>query len=414
MKNLAARFRLALSLTLAHGAAAQDGSWLPLPPLPTPISNNAVTSVDHGDGTFTLYSFMGIRPPASGAASATLDSYRLDWPGGVWTQIASAPADTRGRAKIAASAVTVAGQVYLIGGYSIGRAEITEKRLFRYEPETDSYNQLAPVPFEVDDTVPAVYQDRYIYLISGWHGPINDNTTRVQVYDTQTDTWQQATPIPGPFDGLFGHAGGISGSTLLYTGGSVSNGGFTISDRVFRGEIDASDPLVIAWQELPAHPGLPTYRDAGSLGATPGGSILIAGGTDNPYNFSGTGYNGQPSHPLRQLLAYHAPRGRWVTLNVGPPRTSTMDHRNLAPLAGGWALVGGMTGPAQATAECWLLTLEPCRADLNDDGLTDEADFQLWLQAFQTRSPEADQNADGSVTPADFSAFAAGARRGCI
>lgn len=401
-------------ILVAKTAGAQDGHWTPLPSLPEPISNNAVTSVDHGDGTWTLYSFMGIRPPATGLASATLNSYKLDWPGGVWELIADAPEDSRGRAKVAASAVTVAGEVYLIGGYSPGRPEITEKRLFRYEPDTDTYTQLADVPFEVDDTVPAVYMDRYIYLISGWHGPINDNTTRVQLYDTHHDTWQQATPIPGPADGLFGHAGGISGNTLLYIDGSVSDGGFVISDSTYKGTIDPNDSTLITWQMLPAHPGSPTYRAAGSLGATPNGSILIVGGTDNPYNISGNGYDGQPSTPLNQVLAYHAPQDRWVTLHISPPRTTTMDHRNLAPLADGWALIGGMTGPNEATGECWLLTLEPCRADLSGDGLVDESDLDIWIAAYFAQSPEADQNRDGSITPADFSAFIAHARRGCV
>ena len=404
---------IALSLIISP-VLAQDGQWVPLPPLPESISNNAVTSFDHGDGTWTLYSFMGIRPPATGLANATLHSYKLDWPGGQWEPIADAPEDSRGRAKVAASAVTVAGEVYLIGGYSPSRTEITEKRLFRYEPATDTYTQLADVPFEVDDTVPAVYSDRYIYLISGWHGPINDNTTRVQVYDTHHDTWQQATPIPGPSDGLFGHTGGISGNTLLYIDGSVSDGGFTISNSVYRGTIDPDDPSLIAWEELPAHPGSPTYRAAGSLGATPNGSILIVGGTDNPYNISGNGYDGQPAMPLNQVLAYHAPRDRWVTLYISPPRTPTMDHRNLVPLADGWALVGGMTGPNEATGACWQLILEPCRADLNSDGVTDASDLDLWINAYNAQSPQADQNNDGQVTPADFSAFVAGARRGCI
>jgi len=406
---------LCIALAFVAGSAcAQDGMWTVLPALPEPVSNNAVTSVDHGDGIYTLYSFMGIRPPATSLANATLASYKLDWPGGVWEPIADAPEDSRGRAKVAASAVTVAGRVYLIGGYSPGRAEITEKRLFRYEPDTDTYTQLADVPFEVDDTVPAVYQDRYVYLISGWHGPINDNTTRVQFYDTQNNTWHQASPIPGPADGLFGHAGGISGDTLLYIDGSVSDNGFLISDSVYTDTINPQDPTEITWELKLAHPGKPTYRAAGSLGTTPNGSILIVGGTDNPYNISGNGYNGQPSHPLNQVLAYHAPQHRWVALHISPPRTPTMDHRNLAPLAGGWALVGGMTEPSAATNECWLLTLETCKADLNSDGVTDEADFQLWLDAFNNQRPEADQNGDGLIDRNDYSAFLANARRGCI
>lgn len=407
-----AAITIAVSTTLS--AAAQDGRWSPLPELPSVISNNAVTSVDHGDGTWTVYSFMGMRPPSSTLADATLNSYKLTWPDGQWEQIADAPEDSRGRAKVAASAVTVSGQVYLIGGYSPGRNEITEKRFFRYNPDTDTYTQLADVPTEVDDTVPAVYQDRYIYLISGWHGPANDNVTNVQLYDTTNNTWAQCTPIPGPFDGLFGHAGGIAGDTLLYTGGSVSNGSFTISSDTYTGDIDPNDPTKITWTLKPDHPGKPTYRAAGSLGATERGSILIVGGTDNPYNLNGVGYNGQPATPHNQILAYNAPQDRWATLRVGPPRTPTMDHRNLVRLGEGFALIGGMTGPREATSECWLLTIAPCRADMNDDGVTDATDFELWLDAYKAQDPSADQNGDGFVDRTDYSAFLGGARRGCI
>ncbi|RNC80364.1 MAG: hypothetical protein ED559_00670 [Phycisphaera sp.] len=409
------RFLTALvSISVIAPACAQDARWTALPELPTPISNNAVTSVDHGDGTWTIYSFMGMRPPATTLADATLNSYKLDWPGGQWEQIADAPEDSRRRAKVAASAVTVAGEVYLIGGYSPARNEITEKRLFRYEPDTDTYTQLADVPTEVDDTVPAVYMDRYIYLISGWHGPVNDNVTNVQLYDTQTDLWAQCTPIPGPFDGLFGHAGGISGSTLLYSGGSISNGSFTISDEVYTGEIDANDPTLITWTRRAEHPGKPTYRGAGSLGSTPAGSILIAGGTDNPYNLNGVGYNGSPAQPHNQILAYNAPQDRWALLRAAPPRPATMDHRNLVRLGEGWAIIGGMTAPREATATCWMLTIEPCRADMNNDGITNATDFELWLNAYKAGDISADQNGDGAVTQTDYTAFLEGARRGCI
>lgn len=409
-----------LSLTLApmmlfaSAAASQDAHWTELPPLPEPISNNAVTSVDHGDGSWTLYSFMGMTPPATTLVDATLASYKLEWPGGAWERIADAPGDVRGRAKVAASAVTARGHVYLIGGYTPARNETTEKRLFRYNPIADDWTQLADVPTEVDDTVPAVYQDRYIYLISGWHGPVNDNVTNVQMYDTTTDLWAQCTPIPGPFDGLFGHAGGISDRTLMYTGGSISENGFTISDDVYVGVIDANDPTVISWTKKPAAPGKPVYRGAGSLGATTRGSILIAGGTDNPYNLNGIGYDGRPAVPLNQILAYNADQDRWATLRAAPPRPATMDHRNLVSVGESWALIGGMTEPRTPSERCWLLSIEPCRADMNEDGVVDATDFELWLEAFRTGDIAADQNGDGKVDPSDYTSFLAGQRRGCI
>ncbi len=411
-------------LMVAAPALAQpltrDGVWTPLPDLPIDVSNNAVTSVDHGDGTWTLYSFMGIRSPGNGP-NATLESFRLDWSEtdgalGGWRPIADPPR-LRNRAKVAASAVTVAGEIYLIGGYTTARVEFTENRLFRYEPDTDTYTELAEVPTEVDDTVPGVFRDRYIYLISGWHGPINDNTTAVQVYDTQTDTWSQCTPIPGPFDGLFGHVGGIvedaAGATLLYADGTVSNAGFLPSDRVFTGRVTDADPTSIVWTEIEPHPGPNTYRAAGALGATPGGWIMAVGGTDNPYNLSGVGYNGVPAEPLEEAFAYHPETDRWRELRfTGKP--ATMDHRNLARLGGGWALVGGMTGPREMTGACWLLTLDPCIADLDGDGDTDADDRDLWITRFQAGDPSADQNGDGLVTPADYNAWIYRAGRGCL
>jgi hypothetical protein len=91
-----------------------------------------------------------------------------------------------------------------------------------------------------------------------------------------------------------------------------------------------------------------------------------------------------------------------------------MDHRNLAPLVRGWALVGGMSGPRTPAADAWWLTLLPCRPDLNGDGTADQLDAGLWFEAFLRGDPAADQNDDGLVTPADWSAWIARANRGCL
>lgn len=47
------------------------------------------------------------------------------------------------------------------------------------------------MPVPVDDSVSLTYQDRYIYLVSGWHK--DDNVLNVQMYDSQTDIWVPAT-----------------------------------------------------------------------------------------------------------------------------------------------------------------------------------------------------------------------------
>ena len=103
-------------------------------------------------------------------------------------------------------------------------------------------------------------------MVSGWHGPINDNVTAVQVYDTSESTWHSATPIPDPEPGLFGHAGGAVGDRLIYLDGVTSSSGFRISDRVFMG---LEDSLVL----------VTLGSETGSVAG--GGVVVLASMIDN-------------------------------------------------------------------------------------------------------------------------------------
>ncbi len=368
---------MAVLLPVWAPRATADAAWIELAPLPFPVSNNAVTSVDNGDGTWTVFSFMGIRTPTN-PQTITSASYKLTIPGTGWEPIADAPL-LNGRAKIGANAVAVAGEVYLLGGYTAVGGEVTEPRLFRYDPAGDAYVQLADVPREVDDTVTGVYQDRYIYLVSGWHGPINSNVSNVQIYDTQTGAWIQATPIPAPLPGLFGHAGTVIGNRIVYMDGARIGPQFPISARMFVGIIDplgAGEIATIAWTEVAAHPGSPAYRAAGSQGGTLDGRMLLVGGTDNTYNISGIGYNGVPSQPLDQVIAFDPLTDERSELTALGQHAATMDHRGLVRIGECWATVGGMTAPTVATARAFLLRANgsSLAGDFNCDSRVDLID----------------------------------------
>ena len=54
-----------------------------------------------------------------------------------------------------------------------------------------------------------------------------------------------------------------------------------------------------------------------------------------------------------------------------------------------------------------------CLPDTNNDGTLSPADFSAWVAAFNTQAPACDQNDDGSCTPADFSAWVANYNAGC-
>jgi len=54
-----------------------------------------------------------------------------------------------------------------------------------------------------------------------------------------------------------------------------------------------------------------------------------------------------------------------------------------------------------------------CPADTNGDGSVTPADFSAWVAAFNAQAPACDQNNDGSCSPADFSAWVANYNAGC-
>ena len=93
----------------------------------------------------------------------------------------------------------------------------------------------------VDDTVALVYQNRYIYLVSGWHGSgiskSTGNVNLVQVFDSQQGRWFNATPFPGA--PVFGHAGGIVDDQFLIVDGvkvnAVVNGDLPPARAIRRG-----------------------------------------------------------------------------------------------------------------------------------------------------------------------------------
>ena len=130
--------------------------------------------------------------------------------------------------------------------------------------------------------------------------------------------------------------------------------GFTISDAVMVGQIDpdgTGDLTNIAWETLAAHPGDPTYRAAVSSGAALDGQLLLLGGTDNPFNFDGIGYNGQPSNPLDQAMLFDPDSQEWTSIDVDGNVLPTMDHRGLVTVDGGFTTIGGMAGPGIVTDE---------------------------------------------------------------
>ncbi|MEM6638438.1 MAG: galactose oxidase [Pseudomonadota bacterium] len=318
---------------------------MPLPPLPEALANNAVAAVETDKGTY-LVSFSGL---AAGKTwrDTRATTYVLAPEASQWERGEDVPGDT---GRLASVAVAVGDAAYVFGGYTVAEdhSEVSLPYVHQFDPRTRRFSPRVPMPVPVDDAVAVAYQDRYIYLISGWHDTANVNL--VQRYDTLEDRWVQATAYPGA--PVFGHAGGIVNGTLVICGGvaiDTKQSGpreFVANTACYAGTLRADNARRIDWRAIAPMPGPARYRMAAAGSAELGGVVFMGGG-DNPYNYDGIGYNGEPSNPVGEVYYYDLEQDRWRAL--GRQRVPSMDHRGLLGVNGGFVVVGGMDGEQQVT-----------------------------------------------------------------
>ena len=331
--------RLFLLAALLTSCAPQAEQPPPAPgPLPIAHSNNAV-AIASAAGQPTLYSFNGLRAGKS-HTDVSKQAFACPLAASACEQIADVPVP---EGRLASSAITLQNQIYLFGGYSVAEdgTEVSTPEVFAYDPTKRVYIKRADMPTPVDDAVLFTHQDRYIYLVSGWHN--EGNVSLVQVYDTETDTWARATDYPG--SPVFGHAGGaVDGEIIIADGVAVigmkdGRRQFGEVDEVWHGTIAPDNHLAIEWTTRPAHPFGPLYRMA-AIGSRERGQIIFAGGGDNPYNLNGVGYDGTPAIPSSTVFAFDLSTQDWIKL--GDLDTPSMDHRGLLETGGQYFIIGGL------------------------------------------------------------------------
>lgn len=350
---------IVLGWLFSVSVSADSARW---PALPEPVSNNAVAKVKV-NGRDILLSFMGL-----GAGKGYEDIHNKAWKleldrvNSQWQAIEPVPHVNPIAGRLAAIAVGIDDQAYVFGGFTVDKKhhEVSTQDNYRYDVRANSYGRIADMPVAVDDVALVTYQNRYIYLLGGWHQ--HGNVNLVQVYDTQNNTWSQATPIPAP--AVFGQAAGIADNQLVLCDGVTVTPmlkqarTFTASPVCLFGKIRRDNHLRIDWQLIPhysvatkqqgtaAQQAVAHYRMA-ATGAARQHQIIFLGGSDNPYNYDGIGYNNLPSQASNRLYRFDLRRQQWLA----PQQitTASMDHRGLILYHGMLLTVGGMVNPQQVT-----------------------------------------------------------------
>ncbi len=346
----------AILLLLLPLVTSANTLLLPLPNLPEPVTNNAI-ALATSEGDDYLFSFMGLSSSKDYQAIHNKAwMFKLSDPKAQWQTLPNVPHIETLPGRLASIAIGVKDSVYIFGGYTVSKDhhEVSTSDNYRYALKDNTYTRIADMPVAVDDTAAFSYQDRYIYLFGGWHQ--HGNVNLVQVYDSQTNTWSQATPIPAP--AVFGQAVAAVGQELVLCDGVTVQARenqartFTASAVCLYGKIKADDHLKIDWQALPhyslssslqetskAQPPVAHYRMA-ATGDSKNQRLIFMAGSDNPYNYNGIGYNGQPSEPSNKLYRFDLKNHSW--LSTIEAEQKSMDHRGLILYQNNLLRVGGM------------------------------------------------------------------------
>jgi len=335
---------LITALFCAAATAAQ------LPALPEPVSNQLVMQTTVRGKSY-LVSFAGLGEDKT-AASSHNKAWQLTEGNAMWQPVNAVPNQARKSGRLAATGLAMANNFFIFSGYSVAAdgVETTLTDSYRFSPITQTYTKLPDMPVPVDDSLAVSYQDRYIYLVSGWHN--DGNVNLVQLFDNFSQKWQQATPFPGT--PVFGLAGAAIGNQLLVCDGVKLQHGdgkrsYAMENTCYLGTIDPKSALKINWQPI-AHHGQPARYRQSAIAVTHNDEPMIAfiGGSENPYNFNGIGYNGTASEPSAAVYVYALKQQKWLKAT---PTTAVMDLRSLVSINGEIYSVGGMTAGQNVTPQ---------------------------------------------------------------
>ncbi len=171
-----------------------DDSWIAGPPLPEPVGGGSL--VVAGDELHHIGGYYAAEEEPAVPYHWKLDLSDVD---AGWQSEPTLPS-TRGHSGVAA----IGDEIYIIGGSLTHHPTWIDTALVhRYDTKTDSWTELAPLPYPASHFEPGtIVKDGDIYIVGGRAGnsrKLSDLEMQdILVYRVQTNTWELAGSLPIP------------------------------------------------------------------------------------------------------------------------------------------------------------------------------------------------------------------------
>jgi N-acetylneuraminic acid mutarotase len=291
---------LALGLSVSALSFAQ-GKWAKLAPFPEP-AEELLGAAANGK----LYVFCGLAPGWKPIGMV----YEYDPATDKWAKKKPMP--------LASHHVAFTehqGKIYAFGGFVLPQAGppawVPIDNAWEYDPTTDNWRTLAPLPTKRGSPVAVSVGDK-IYVLGGatvlpgatavHPAQPHYSVGAVEEYDIATNSWRSRASLPTPRN----HAVGAAVNGKIYVIGGRVGGAFVSSGSSNVGVVEEYDPAADRWGAPKAR--MPSARSAMAAGVYQG-RIYVTGGEGQDYRSMFT---------WRALEAYDPASNTWSTLPSMP------------------------------------------------------------------------------------------------
>jgi N-acetylneuraminic acid mutarotase len=240
-----------VATSVVEAFTIEENAWRPMPSMPTPRHSAAGATLDAVPARIDAVQVSGfaVGGQTTAGLSAELSSFTVarDY----LRELAPLPA---GRFMHAAAAL--GERIYLLGGREFQETTVA----WVFDPETETYEQIADLPTPQNGLSAVAFNDR-VWAVGGMNA-FGIAVPKLRYHDAESDAWVEMQPmLTARRDAV-----AVFHDGRLYVIGGDNNGAVQ--------SVEVYDPATNRWAQGPA---LPEAR-SGAVGVSYNGAIYVAGG----------------------------------------------------------------------------------------------------------------------------------------